>query len=36
MILEADGALRMTPGTNVGIGIDAARAHVFGEGGAVV
>jgi ABC-type sugar transport system ATPase subunit len=36
MIVEADGALTMTPGTNVGIGIDAARAHVFGEGGEVV
>jgi ABC-type sugar transport system ATPase subunit len=36
MIVEADGALAMTPGTNVGIGIDANRAHVFGEGGEVV
>jgi ABC-type sugar transport system ATPase subunit len=36
MIVEADGALTMTPGTNVGIGIDANRAHVFGEGGGVV
>jgi ABC-type sugar transport system ATPase subunit len=36
MIVEADGALNMTPGTNVGIGIDTKRAHVFGEGGGVV
>jgi ABC-type sugar transport system ATPase subunit len=36
MIVEGDAALTMAPGTNVGIGIDAMRAHVFGAGGEVV
>ena len=36
MIVEGDPALSLAPGTNVGIGIDASRAHVFGAGGEVV
>ena len=36
MIVEADGGVSVAPGTNVGIGMDAMRAHVFGAGGEVV
>ena len=36
VIVEADGGVSIAPGTNVGIGIDAMRAHVFGAGGEVM
>jgi ABC-type sugar transport system ATPase subunit len=36
IIVEADGSFQIASGTNIGLALDAARAHVFGPDGTVV